>query len=378
VRIKAVPEGTVVGVNNVLMTVENTDDECYWLTNALESVLLHVWYPTTVATLSHFTKGVIREALTKSADSDAGLNFMLHDFGYRGVSSDESAEMGGAAHLLNFLGTDTLPAIKLLADYYNDGNVNGIAYSVPATEHSIMTAMGRDGETGIVRRLIQEHPTGILSVVADSYDIYYFISNIMGVILKEEIEKRQGVFVVRPDSVTSLHPTPEAEMVWIADCLWAKFGGSVNSKGYRVLNPKVRMLWGDGIDLEGIQKILNTLMENKYSAENIATFGMGGGLLQKVNRDTQRFAFKSSYQVRDGQGYNIFKQPKDVSKASKQGRLKLVRANISGDLITVDESDPRPDELHTVFLNGKLMKTFTLDEIRKNASALWTPAKPAN
>jgi len=371
-RIKAVPEGLCVPVNNVMMTVENTDDRCAPLTNGVESLLTHVWYPSTVATLSRETKVLIQDALTKSTDNLMGLDFMLHDFGYRGVSSDESAEIGGAAHLINFKGTDTVPAILTLAAYYPNigdsqkGKFDNIAFSVPATEHSIMTSWGRDGETSLVRQLIANYPKGILSVVADSYDIYYFVSNIMGSLLKDEILARDGVFVVRPDSITSLHPTPEDEMVWILNCLWGKFGGQTNVKGFKVLDPKVRVLWGDGIDYHGIGRILNALIDNGYSAENIATFGMGGGLLQKVNRDTQRFAFKSSWQERYGIGYDIFKEPKDLSKASKKGRLKLVAENDT--FVTVPESDKRLDVMETVFLNGKLMKTHTLDEIRQRTT----------
>lgn len=372
-RIKAVPEGMLVRESNVMMTVENTSDKCPSLTNAVESLLTHVWYPSTVATLSHAVKVIERKALEKSSDNFGGLDFMLHDFGYRGVSSDESAEIGGAAHLVNFLGTDTVPAIMLLAEYYNGGNLNGVAYSVPATEHSIMTSLGRDGETALVRQLIADYPDGILSVVGDSYDIYYFISNIMGVVLKQDIERRNGTFVIRPDSISALHPTPEAQMVWIMDALWDKFGGTVNSKGYRVLNPKVRALWGDGIDIDGIAKILDAIMANHYSAENMATFGMGGGLLQKINRDTQRFAFKSCWQERNGIGYDIFKEPKDLSKASKKGKMKLVWQEGSHLKVpvTVPIDDARPDIMQTVFLNGKLMRTMNLSEIRSNASFVW-------
>jgi nicotinamide phosphoribosyltransferase len=366
-RIKAVPEGTLVPESNVMMTVENTDDKCAPLTNGVESLLTHVWYPSTVATLSHSAKALIRGALEKTTDNMAGLDFMLHDFGYRGVSSDESAAIGGAAHLLNFKGTDTVPAIMLLSEYYNNNKVEDVGFSVPATEHSIMTSLGRDGELALTRQLIADYPKGILSVVADSFDIYYFVSDIVGRLLKDDILARDGVFVVRPDSVTALHPTPEREMVWIMDGLWAKFDGTINSKGYRVLNPKVRVLWGDGLDLDGIGKILQALIDRNYSCENIATFGMGGGLLQKVNRDTQRFAFKSSWQMRNGVGYDVFKDPQDASKASKKGRLKLVASRDAlgqQSLTTVPETDSRPDVLETVFLNGKVMRTQSLADIR--------------
>ena len=284
------------------------------------------------------------------------------------MSSDESAEIGGAAHLVNFLGTDTVPAIMLLAEYYNAGNVEGIAYSVPATEHSIMTALGKDGEATVVANLLKEYPTGILSVVADSYDIYNFVDNIVGKQFKEQILARDGVFVVRPDSVDPTHPTPEALMVRIFDSLWNAIGGITNAKGYKVINPKVRVLWGDGIDRVGIHKILEATKNAGYSIENIACFGMGGGLLQKVNRDTQRFAFKSCAQKRGGVWFDIQKQPKDTTKTSKKGKLKLVKLNGQYKTVGINEYPELADEMVTVFENGELVKEYTLEEVRKNAA----------
>ena len=204
-----------------------------------------------------------------------------------------------------------------------------------------------------------------LSVVADSYDIYNFVDYIVGQKFKDRILTRDGVFVVRPDSITPTHQTPEEEMVWIVENLWANLGGTINIKGYKVINPKVRVLWGDGIDRVGIHKILEATKNAGYSIENIACFGMGGGLLQKVNRDTQRCAFKCSAQYRDGQWYDIQKNPKDVSKASKKGRLKLTK--IDGEFVTVNENDPGEDYLKVVFTNGVLVKEVDFDTVRKNA-----------
>ncbi len=367
-KIKAVPEGTKVPTNNVLMTVENTDEKCGWLTNYVESLLTHVWYPSTVATQSSYVKWFIGNFLETTAESNTGLDFMLHDFGYRGVSSDESAEIGGAAHLINFKGTDTVSAITLLADYYNGGNVEGIAYSVKATEHSVMSARGKEGETVVVKQLLDTTPTGVLSVVADTYDIYNFVENIVGKQFKETILNREGVFVIRPDSVDSTHPTPESLMVWIFESLWNSFGGTVNSKGYKVINPKVRVLWGGSIDAEGIHKILKSTVEAGFCVTNIACFGMGGGLLQKINRDTQRFAFKSSAQKRDGVWYDVYKEPKDTTKTSKRGRMKLVKDGGSYTTIGLEAFPEVPDAMETVFLNGELIRNYTLAEVRENAS----------
>lgn len=374
IRIKAVKEGIKVPTGNVLLTVENTDKRCAWLTNYVESVLTHLWYPSTVATLSSCVKTVIEKYLVMSSDSLNLLDFMLHDFGYRSVTCPEAAEIGGAAHLVNFKGTDTVSSLPFIAENYpnlldknfpNQTRYDGIGYSVPASEHSIATSLGRDGEVAVTRELISRYPSGILSVVSDSYDIYNFVDTIIGKTLKDEILARDGVLVIRPDSVTLSHPTPAEEVLWILESLTISFGYSRNLKGYKVLNPKVRVLWSDGIDINGVEAILKAITDAGFAAENIATFGMGGGLLQKVNRDTQRFAFKSCWQERNGIGYDVFKQPIDSSKVSKKGRIKLVDDN--GTLITVPESDLRNDLLETVFLNGKMMRNQTFDEVRENA-----------
>lgn len=362
-RIKAVPEGTRVPAGNVLMTVENTDPEFPWLTNFVESLLLHVWYPTTVASLSYSVKQMLRSKLHAAGASDAGLRFMLHDFGYRGVSSQESAEMGGMGHLVSFQGTDTLSAMtRAMRDYNAD--LASLAFSVPATEHSVMTALGRDGELDQVDRVLAEYPNGILSVVADSYDIYRFLGHLRT--RKDEIMARDGVFVVRPDSVTQQHPQPGDLVAHILHALWDTFGGTENQKGYRVLDPHVRVLWGDGIDPHGIEKIVNRAMVAGYSPENLV-FGMGGGLLQKVNRDTQRFAFKASAMQINGEWRDVQKQPLDASKLSKAGRLKLVKRDPHG-LCTVQESENLDDILHTVFEDGVLYNETTFDQVRERAN----------
>lgn len=362
VRIKAVAEGSVIPTSNILMSVENTCPECFWLTNALESLLTHVWYPSTVATLSRTTKELIKNALDKTTDNVDGLPFMLHDFGYRGVSSHESAEIGGLAHLINFMGTDTLPALVLGLEAY-DANLETLGFSVPATEHSVMTARGKDGETEIVQQLLDEYPEGILSVVADSYNIYDFVEN-LGSTFKDQILARNGKLVVRPDSITKSHPNPGMLTAWILEQLWADFGGTTNSKGFRVLDPHIGVLWGDGIDQRGISKILGRIILAGFSAENLV-FGMGGGLLQKLNRDTQRFAFKASAIKRNGEWTEIFKNPIDSSKASKKGKLKLVK--MGNEFMTLPCEGDDVGLLKTVFENGKIIREYTFDEVRENA-----------
>jgi nicotinamide phosphoribosyltransferase len=362
-RILAVPEGTVVPTGNVLMTVESTDEKCFWLTNLVESKLTHVWYSSNVATLSRVTKEDLAAALDIAADSRAGLEFMLHDFGYRGATSHESAAIGGSGHLLNFLGTDTLPAMQIARKFY-DAPLEGLAYSVAATEHSIMTALGPDGEIGILDELLNDYPTGILSVVSDSYNIYEFVDEVVK--RAERIKARDGVFVVRPDSVDKHgpHPSPALLTVELVKRLWDGFGGTTNGKGFKVLDPHVRVLWGDGIDRAGIRAILQVLMLEGFSPENMV-FGMGGGLLQKHNRDTQRFAFKSSAQRRDNVWHDVFKKPVDLSKASKRGRLALIE--YEGHLQTLSDPYHEGNLLELVFENGEVKNNFTFAEARANA-----------
>ena len=233
-----------------------------------------------------------------------------------------------------------------------------------------MTARGPEAEAEVIGDLIKNYPTGILSVVVDSYDYKKCVGNIIGKQFKDAILARDGVFVVRPDS-----GNPEEVTLDIIENLGKNFGFTHNAKGYRVLNPKVRVLWGDGIDIRGVDNILGTLLVNGWSAENMV-FGMGGGLLQKINRDTQRFAFKCSAQKRNGVWHDIFKNPIDKTKTSKKGRLALVHApdGVTGKVgwATVPESDvangkgPK-DQLVTVFENGRLTKFYTFEEVRKNA-----------
>jgi nicotinamide phosphoribosyltransferase len=366
VRIKAVAEGTAVPVGNVLMTVENTDPRCFWLTNALESFLLHVWYPITVASLSRGVKKMMAEKLEATGGSLDGLPFMLHDFGYRGVTTHDQAAVGGLAHLVNFMGTDTLAALELGVREYQ-ASLGSLGFSVPATEHSVMTALGREGEFDQVQRLLDANPTGIVSCVADSYNIYDFVDAISGY-FKEQILTRDGKFVVRPDSVTQRHPYPADLMIDLFDRLWDGFGGETNKAGFKVLNSKIGLIWGDGIDPHGIEKILAAAQLHGIAAENFV-FGMGGGLLQKVNRDTEKFAFKSSAQKRDGEWHDVFKNPLGNSKPSKKGRLMLV--DTAEGLTTIKEGQrgaPDVDELKIVFENGRVLRRETFAQIRERAA----------
>ncbi|MBS0204987.1 MAG: nicotinate phosphoribosyltransferase [Planctomycetes bacterium] len=355
IEIKAVPEGTVVGESNVLMTVENTDPKLFWLTNYLESLLVQVWYPSTVATQSRAMKSVILRSLEQTGDPGQ-IDFKLHDFGFRGVTCPEQAAMGGAAHLVNFRGTDTVAGLVLLRKFYAEP-VAG--FSIPAAEHSTITSWGRDHEVEACRNMLTQYPTGLVATVSDSYDIFNCCANIWGGVLKQDVLARDGVLVVRPDS-----GYPPTVVVQVLQILGEKFGVTVNAKGYKVLHPKVRVIQGDGIDFKMLGLILAAMQTSGWSADNIA-FGSGGGLLQKLNRDTQRFAFKCSSATVNGEERDVFKQPMtDAGKKSKSGRLKLVRSEADGRLTTVPIADPRPDELQFVYRNGELLLNQSLHEIR--------------
>lgn len=358
VMIKAVPEGMPVTTGNVLMTVTNTDDRCYWLTNYLETLLTHVWYSSTVATQSREARKMFLKYAEETAMDSKHVAFQLHDFGFRGVSSVESAGLGGAGHLINFMGTDTIAAMELIMDYYNTTEIP--AYSVPATEHSIMTSLGKEGEEALLKQLLDEYPKGILSIVIDSYDYREFIK-LAGTKFKEQILAREGKVVFRPDSGDPVKVSME-----VMRLLGLYFGYTYNAKSYQVLNPKVGMLWGDGIDVKGMEDILIAFVEYGWSTENIV-FGMGGGLLQKVNRDIQRFAFKCSAQKRNNQWIDVWKDPVDKSKVSKKGRLMLLK-NTEGKFYTENLRDQvRPDHLEMVFFNGAITKEYTFTQIRENA-----------
>ena len=358
VEIKAAPEGTVVRESNVLMTAENTDPEVYWLTNYLETLLVQVWYPSTVATQSRAMKGILAKYLALTGDP-ALIPFKLHDFGFRGVTCPEQAAVGGAAHLVNFLGTDTVAGLVLLRKFYHEPCAG---FSIPAAEHSTITSWGKDHEIDACRNMLQQYPTGLVATVSDSYDVFNCCENIWGGVLKDEVLARDGTLVVRPDS-----GDPPTVVVKVLDILGDKFGVTINNKGHKVLHPKVRVIQGDGIDYAMLEKILEAMAVAGWSADNIA-FGSGGGLLQKLNRDTQRFAFKCSSVTIDGEEKPVYKQPvTDGGKKSKAGRLKLTY--VSGAhgpvLVTVPEATPGDDVLQPVFRNGELLVDQKLADIRE-------------
>src|SRR5581483_6316608 len=319
-EIQALPEGTAVGHHVPVVQLVNTDPQCYWLPSYLETALLRaVWYPSTVASTSFACKKALRLYLEETAETLDALPFQLHDFGARGATCHEAAALGGAGHLLNFQGTDTLEALEVARRHYGEPMAG---FSIPASEHSTMTSWGRAGEADAYRNMIRQFagPQKVLAFVVDSYDVWHALDHLVGEALREEIAACGGRIVVRPDS-----GDPVAVVPRVVEHLMRRFGHAVNAKGYRVLPPYIRVIQGDGVDLRSLPRILEALKLRAISSENLA-FGMGGGLLQKVDRDTLRWAMKASWGEVDGQPREIYKDPvTDPDKRSKAGRWAVVR-----------------------------------------------------
>jgi len=299
-------------------------------------------------------------------DPEAEINFKLHDFGSRGVSSQESARIGGAAHLVNFMGSDTVVGVRCANKFYNSKMAG---FSIPAMEHSSVTSWGKEHEADAYRNMLQKtaKPGGLIACVSDSYNLWNACSTIWGEQLKEEVIKSGAMVVIRPDS-----GHPPSVVLRTAQLLDEKFGSVVNKKGYKVLN-NVRILQGDGTNEHSILEILNNLLDHGFSASNIA-FGMGGALLQQHNRDTLKFAMKCShiYRTVDGKevSVDVFKDPiTDHGKVSKSGRLDLIR-DMSGNWSTVtlgDKDHHLLTVMDLVYENGEILKEYSFDEIRARA-----------
>lgn len=381
-RIMAVPEGSVVPVKNVLMTIENLDSDpsLAWLTNYVETVLMRAWYPITVSTGSREMKKIWLKALNRSGTPSL-IGFKHHCFGSRGVTCQEQAAIGSAAHLVNFMGTDTMVALDLIQQYYSGKTYGEIdrmgpeeyeqfcketmaGFSIPASEHSTITTWGENGEKDAFRNMLQQYSTGLVACVSDSWNIDRACEVLWGSELRDEVLRRDGVLVVRPDSGEPMEVLPR-----ILGLLGKGLGFSMNEKGYKVLNPKVRVIQGDGIDFDTVEPILGAVMEAGWSADNLA-FGSGGGLLQKVNRDTQKMAIKCCHAVIDGQDVDVFKRPAtDPGKNSKKGRLALVVDEGRYQTVPLEHADRYAggNQLVEVFNYGKLSNQTLFSDIRKRA-----------
>jgi nicotinamide phosphoribosyltransferase len=372
-RIQAVPEGMNLPIRNAVVQVTNTDPRYAWLPSYVETPLLRaVWYPTTVSTRSYWIKQLILQKLRQTGCDEAAAKFMLHDFGPRGVSSEESAALGGMGHLVNFLGTDNLSALVAARKFYGE---HMAGFSIPAAEHSTITSWAaydkKDGEIMAFKHMLDTFlgPDKIVAVVSDSYDIYRACDEYWGTELKDVIEKSGGRLVVRPDS-----GDPCIVPIECIEKLGAKFGYTLNRLGYKVLPPCIRVIQGDGINEGTIDAILCELKSRRWAAENIV-FGMGGEMLQTMNRDTQKWAMKASaIKIGDSDRLDVQKDPiTDPGKKSKAGRLALVCETGIGNasFITVPEHElgRRKNYLEDVWVNGELLRDQTFEQVRAQSQS---------
>lgn len=388
-EIRAVPEGTVVPNGNLVVAIHSLDPKCYWAVSYIETALLQSsWYGSTVATLSRHIKKTIKKYLDLTAtDPDNEIMFKLHDFGFRGVSSDESAGHGGAGHLVNFYGTDTIEAITYAMEHYNAGMCG---FSIPASEHSTMTSWTREREYDAYANMVEQFPRNrgskLFACVIDSYDTFnalklWALPQNGNKSLIEQVKELGATIVLRPDSGDPV-ATPVQVIEMLMDLL--KDEVYVNNKGFLVLPDHVRVIQGDGIDHKDVEQILATLHAKGISASNIA-FGMGGGLLQKVNRDTFKYAMKASAGSIGGSIVDIYKDPvTDPGKKSKRGVLELYRDD-EGNYSTrkCDEVDfdgmryhdkkgktlhPATRVVYTSYRGNITTNFISFDQVRENAA----------
>jgi nicotinamide phosphoribosyltransferase len=377
VEIKALPEGTAVNVRVPMLTVKNTIPEFFWITNFLETLMsAELWMPCTSATIAREYRKILDHYAATTGGDSSMVDWQAHDFSFRGMAGVGAASMSGAAHLLSFTGTDTIPAIDFLEDYYEaDAEKELIGGSVAATEHSVMCMGTKENEMGSFQRLINDiYPSGIVSIVSDTWDFWKVIDEFMPK-LRNQILERDGKVVIRPDSgdpVKIICGDPDAmvgtsEFKGAVERLWEIFGGTITETGHRLLNEHIGLIYGDSITLERCEEICNRLAEKGFASTNVV-FGIGSYTYQYVTRDTFGFAMKATYGEVNGQGREIFKNPKtdDGTKRSAKGLIRL-DYNDEGEIVMTDEVSKEEEKeglLQTVYKNGELLMNQTLQEIR--------------
>lgn len=380
ILIKALPEGTLVPIRVPMFTIENTDNRFFWLTNSLETLMsCEQWLPSTSATIAHEYHKILMKWAEKTGDP-LTVQFQGHDFSMRGMGSVEDAQKSGAGHLLSFVGTDTVPAISYLESYYN-ANIEKelVGCSISATEHSVSCAGGKDNEHETYRRLIEDvYPSGFLSIVSDTWDLWNVLTNIIPS-LKNSIMSRDGRIVIRPDSGDPIkimcgdpsYPVNSPQWKGVIQLLWDTFGGTINDKGYAVLDSHIGAIYGDAITMERCDKICEGLADKEFASTNMV-FGIGSFTYQYNTRDTCGFALKSTDVTINDEEIAIWKDPitDDGTKKSATGRLAVVKKN--GILVLIDGLTDHTyadnDLFEPAFYNGSLMRDESLATIRKRLS----------
>lgn len=379
IQIKAIKEGERVNIKTPMIEITNTHEDFPWLVNYLETFMsCNIWQPMTSATIAYRYREIIENYFEKTVDN-GDVKRACGDFSMRGFSSIESAQLSGSAHLLSFLGTATISAIDYLEKFYNS-NIEEeiIGLGTPSTEHSVMCSYGED-EVFAYKRLITEvFPRGTISIVSDTYDYWNVITNILPS-LKEEIISRDGKVVIRGDSgdpVKIICGDMEEEMdtppyKGTVELLWDIFGGEINSKGYKVLNNKIGTIYGDSITVERCEEICKGLEAKGFATSN-CVFGIGSYTYQYNTRDTFGFALKATHAVIKGEEKFIFKDPKTDTgnfKKSQRGMCYVYKEGediLYRDELTIKEQEELKDNLlETVFIDGVLLKDYSLKEIRK-------------
>ena len=379
-QIKAVKEGTLIPIRIPMLTVENTKSEFFWLTNYIETLMsCYLWQPSTSATLAREYRKILDEYAEKTGGDMSFIQFQGHDFSMRGMGSLESAKSSGAGHLLSFIGTDTIPAILYLEEFYNANIENElVGTSIPALEHSVVCSGGSNDEFSTLKRMLTEvYPNGMFSYVSDSWDLWHVLTNYLPK-LKNIIMNRDGKIVIRPDSGDPVkiicgdsESSNENERKGVVEILWDIFGGTVTDKGYKVLDSHIGCIYGDAITIERCKEICEQLMKKGFASTNMV-YGIGSFTYQYNTRDTFGFALKSTFAQIDREEKQLFKDPVTDSGIKKSQKGMVVISNINEKIEYIDELNENGrkyyeniDILENVFVDGKLLRDESLTEIRE-------------
>ena len=380
IMVKAIEEGTIVPVKVPVLTIYNTIPEFYWITNYLETIISNLlWKPITSATIAHNYRKVLTSWQEKTdAEKSWFIDWQGHDFSMRGLDSIDATISSGIGHLTSFSGSDSLPAIYGARKYY--GETGFVGGSVNATEHSVMCAGGKEDEIDTFRRLLDTYPTGILSVVSDTWDLWKVCTEHL-VTLKEEIMNRDGKLVIRPDSGDPVdilcgkrwndEQNPYDENVdaiekGVVELLWDVFGGTINEQGYKVLDSHIGAIYGDSITIDRANEICARLEAKGFASTNVV-LGIGSFTYQYNTRDTFGFAMKATYVEVNGEGREIFKDPitDDGTKKSATGLLR-VTTGVGGYKLVDSQTwaGEQTGSLKPIYEDGVFYNTTTLTEIR--------------
>ncbi len=380
IHVKALPEGVLVPPGIPVLTIYNTKPEFFWLTNFLETLISTLlWKPMTSASIAYEYKKLLKGFILKTDQESAEfVEFQAHDFSMRGMSGVESTISSGLGHATCFMGSDSLPVISGAQRYYpgNHGDPLVPVHSVNATEHSVMCAGGDEDELATFRYLMTQFPSGILSIVSDTWNLWDVCTKYLPE-LKDEILARDGKIVIRPDSgdpadiiCGNPHASGPANK-GVIELLWETFGGTINEQGYKVLDSHIGCIYGDSITLDRAKDILERLEAKGFASTNIV-LGIGSYTYQYNTRDTFGFAMKATYVEIDGKGREIFKDPitDDGTKKSAKGLLKVSTNPLEGERWVLEDQVSWEQEdlgmLTTIFKDGAFEEIWSLEEIREN------------